>query len=146
MKVHKQLIAAALLATGLGAGIAHATPISLTKLTGITGGTVSATAVFRADLSTAAIGTLQSITIRDNSSGLGGATGQFSGFDLDAIILSTSSCDSARCVAALSPLAAFNYSTGVVFNPGTQRDPADSKLFGTGPTGSTVDDLVATLG
>lgn len=146
MKVHKQLIAAALLATGLGAGIAHATPISLTKLTGITGGTVSATAVFRADLSTAAIGTLQSITIRDNSSGLGGATGQFSGFDLDAIILSTSSCDSASCVAALSPLAAFNYSTGVVFNPGTQRDPADSKLFGTGPTGSTVDDLVATLG
>lgn len=146
MKVHKPLIAAALLATGLGAGIAHATPISLTKLTGITGGTVSATAVFRADLSTAAIGTLQSITIRDNSSGLGGATGQFSGFDLDAIILSTSSCDSASCVAALSPLAAFNYSTGVVFNPGTQRDPADSKLFGTGPTGSTVDDLVATLG
>lgn len=146
MKVHKQLIAAALLATGLGAGIAHATPISLTKLTGITGGTVSATAVFRADLSTAAIGTLQSITIRDNSSGLGGATGQFSGFDLDAIILSTSSCDSASCVAALSPLAAFNYSSGVVFNPGTQRDPADSKLFGTGPTGSTVDDLVATLG
>ena len=146
MKVHKQLIAAALLATGLGAGIAHATPISLTKLTGITGGTVSATAVFRADLSTAAIGTLQSITIRDNSSGLGGATGQFSGFDLDAIILSTSSCDSASCVAALSPLAAFNYSTGVVFNPGTQRDPADSKLFGTGPTGSTVDDLIATLG
>lgn len=146
MKVHKQLIAAALLATGLGAGIAHATPISLTKLTGITGGTVSATAVFRADLSTAAIGTLQSITIRDNSSGLGGATGQFSGFDLDAIILSTSSCDSASCVAALSPLAAFNYSTGVVFNPGTQRDPADSKLFGTGPTGSTVNDLVATLG
>ncbi|WP_454456033.1 PEP-CTERM sorting domain-containing protein [Thauera phenylacetica] len=146
MKVHKQLIAAALLATGLGAGIAHATPISLTKLTGITGGTVSATAVFRADLSTAAIGTLQSITIRDNSSGLGGATGQFSGFDLDAIILFTSSCDSASCVAALSPLAAFNYSTGVVFNPGTQRDPADSKLFGTGPTGSTVDDLVATLG
>jgi len=146
MKIRKQFIAAALLAAGLGAGLAHATPISLTKLTGITGGTIAATAVFRADLSTAAIGTLQSITIRDNSSGLGGATGQFSGFDLDAIILSTSSCDSASCVAGLSPLSAFNYSSGVIFTPGVQRDPSDSKLFGTGPTGSTVDDLVATLG
>ncbi len=52
------------------------------------GGTVAATAVFRADLSGAGIGTLQSITIRDNSFGIGGSTGQFSGFDLDAIILS----------------------------------------------------------
>lgn len=146
MKVRKQLITAALLAAGFGVGAANATPISLTKLTGITGGGVAATAVFRADLSTAAIGTLQSITIRDKSSGLGGAAGQFSGFDLDAIILSTTSCDSAVCVAGLSPLSAFNYSGGVIFTPGAQRDPADAKLFGTGPTGSTVDDAVATLG
>jgi hypothetical protein len=146
MKVRKQLIAAALLAAGFGVGAAHATPISLTKLTGITGGTVAATAVFRADLSTAAIGTLQSITIRDNSFGIGGSPGQFSGFDLDAIILSTSSCDTALCVAGLSPLSAFNYSGGVIFTPGVQRAPVDPKLFGTGPTGSTVDDAVATLG
>lgn len=146
MKVRKQLITAALLAAGLGVGAANATPISLTKLTGITGGAVAATAVFRADLSSAAIGTLQSITILDKSSGLGGAAGQFSGFDLDAIILSTTSCDSAVCVAGLSPLSAFNYSGGVIFTPGAQRDPADAKLFGTGPTGSTVDDAVATLG
>ena len=146
MKVRKQLITAALLAAGFGVGAANATPISLTKLTGITGGAVAATAVFRADLSSAAIGTLQSITILDNSSGLGGAAGQFSGFDLDAIILSTTSCDSAVCVAGLSPLSAFNYSGGVIFTPGAQRDPADAKLFGTGPTGSTVDDAVATLG
>lgn len=146
MKVRKQLITAALLAAGLGVGAANATPVSLTKLTGITGGAVAATAVFRADLSSAAIGTLQSITILDKSSGLGGAAGQFSGFDLDAIILSTTSCDSAVCVAGLSPLSAFNYSGGVIFTPGAQRDPADAKLFGTGPTGSTVDDAVATLG
>ena len=146
MKVRKQLITAALLAAGFGVGAANATPISLTKLTDITGGGVAATAVFRADLSSAAIGTLQSITILDKSSGLGGAAGQFSGFDLDAIILSTTSCDSAVCVAGLSPLSAFNYSGGVIFTPGAQRDPADAKLFGTGPTGSTVDDAVATLG
>lgn len=146
MKIRKQFIATALLATGLGAGLAHVTPISLTQLTGFTGGTVAATVVFRADLSTAAIGTLQSITIRDNSSGLGGANGQFSGFDLDAIILSTTSCDTASCVAGLSPLSAFNYSSGVIFTPGAQRAPTDPKLFGTGPTGSTVDNAVATLG
>jgi len=146
MRFRKQLLAAALLATGLGTGVAHATPISLTKLTGIAGGTVAATAVFRADLSGAGIGTLQSITIRDNSFGIGGSAGQFSGFDLDAIILSTSSCDTALCVAGLSPLSAFNYSSGVIFTPGAQRAPADPKLFGTGPTGSTVDNAVATLG
>ena len=145
MKIRKQFIAAALLAAGLGAGLAHATPISLTKLGGTTGGTIAATAVFRADLSTAAIGTLQSITIRDNSAGLGGSPGRFSGFDLDAIILSSDSCDTADCVAGLSPLSAFNYSSGVIFTPGVQRDPADPKLFGTGPTGSTVDNAVATL-
>ncbi|HRO36736.1 PEP-CTERM sorting domain-containing protein [Thauera sp.] len=146
MRFRKQLLAAALLATGLGTGVAHATPISLTKLTGIAGGTVAATAVFRADLSGAGIGTLQSITIRDNSFGIGGSAGQFSGFDLDAIILSTSSCDTALCVAGLSPLSAFNYSSGVIFTSGAQRAPADPKLFGTGPTGSTVDNAVATLG
>lgn len=146
MRFRKQLLAAALLATGLGTGGAHATPISLTKLTGIAGGTVAATAVFRADLSGAGIGTLQSITIRDNSFGIGGSAGQFSGFDLDAIILSTSSCDTALCVAGLSPLSAFNYSSGVIFTSGAQRAPADPKLFGTGPTGSTVDNAVATLG
>ncbi len=40
---------------------------------------------------------------------------------------------------------AFNYSSGVIFTPGAQRAPADPKLFGTGPTGSTVNP-VATLG
>lgn len=145
MRFRKQLLAAALLATGLGTGVAHATPISLTKRAGIAGGTVAATAVFRADLSGAGIGTLQSITIRDNSFGIGGSAGQFSGFDLDAIILSTSSCDTALCVAGLSPLSAFNYSSGVIL-PRAHSALRPIQLFGTGPTGSTVDNAVATLG
>lgn len=66
------------------------------KLTGLTGGTLAATAVYRADLSGVG-GSILSITINDNSAGLGGSPGQFSGFDLDAIILSTTNCATAAC-------------------------------------------------
>ena len=65
-------------------------PISFTPLTGLTGGSPAETAVFRADLSAVAL-TL-SIAIADSSFGLGGATGQFSGLDLDAVKLSTTLC------------------------------------------------------
>lgn len=33
-----------------------------------------------------------------------------------------------------------------MFTPGLQRTPVDPRLFGTGPTGNTVDNTVATLG
>lgn len=126
---------------------AQAIPLTLTQLTGITGGTPAGTAVYQADLSSVGVSNLASITISDNSAGLGGAAGQFSGFDLDAIILSTTDCASASCAAGLVGLGLFDFSpAGTLFTPGTQRLPADSKLFGTDAGGTNVDNLVATLG
>ncbi len=133
----------------LSAHMAAATtyPISLTKLTGITGGSPSATAVYRADLSSidATLG-MKSLTLMDNSSGFGGAAGQFSGFDLDAIIFSNNFIADAGIIATASSLNLFNYEAGSIFTPGTQRVPVDPKLFGTGVLGNTVDNNVATLG
>lgn len=126
---------------------AQAAPLVLTQLTGVTGGALAQTAVFRADLSSAGLGSFQSISITDNSAGLGGSPGQFSGFDLDAIILSTTLCGTAACVQGLAGMPVFDYSpAGTIFTIGSQRPPADPKLYGTGPAGTTVDDLVATLG
>ena len=124
---------------------AHAVPVGLNKLTGLTGGTIGETAVFRADLAGLAIGDILSVTITDNSFGLGGAAGQFSGFDLDAIILSTDLCFTAACAAAATQLAVFDYANAL-FTPGTQRIPTDPKLFGTDGAGTGVDNSVATLG
>ena len=121
-------------------------PITFTKLGGVTGGTNQGTAVFKADLSSVPLSEILSITIGDNSSGLGGATGQFSGFDLDAIVLSTSDCATAACVEMLPANNIFDFLGGIVFVPGVQRAPADPKLFGTGPGGNTVDLAVATPG
>ena len=79
---------------------ADATPITFSLLTGVVGGSPAGTGVYKADLSGLGLASIQSITIADNSSGLGGATGQFSGFDLDAIMLSTTDCPDAACAAA----------------------------------------------
>ena len=128
---------------------AHAVsvPVTFTKLTGLTGGSPAETAVYRADLSTAGIADILSVSIRDNSGGFGGAAGQFSGFDLDAIVLSTTLCTDASCAAGLTGLPVFDFSTaGTIFNEGSQRPPVDPKLFGTDATGSNVDNTVATLG
>jgi hypothetical protein len=124
---------------------ALAVPVSLVELTGVTGGSPAATAVFKADLSSIGIATILSISIADNSGGLGGAPGQFSGFDLDAVKLSSTDCADAACAAAAAALSVFDFTGGTVFSPGAQRLPLDPKLFGTGPAGTTVDDAVATL-
>lgn len=128
------------------AALAQAAPLTLTKLTGVTGGTLAATAVFRADLASAGLGNFQSITISDNSSGLGGSPGQFSGFDLDAILISDQLCDTAACVKGLTGLSVFDFLGGTFFTPGGQRAPADPKLYGTNAAGTAVDNAVATLG
>jgi hypothetical protein len=124
---------------------AHAVPVSFTKLTGLTGGTLANTAVYKADLSSL-LSSISSISITDSNSGIGGSAGQFSGFDLDAIRLSTTDCADAACAAAAVGLAVFDFSSGMVFTAGTQRAPADAKLFGTDATGTAVDNAVATLG
>lgn len=129
------------------ASSAMAVPVTFTQLTGVTGGTIAGTAVFKADLSSIGLADILSITIADNSGGLGGATGQFSGFDLDAIVLSMTDCADAACAQGAAAIAAFDFSpAGTLFTPGVQRPPIDPKLFGTDAGGTNVDNLVATLG
>jgi hypothetical protein len=119
-----------LLAIAVMTGAASATPVSFVELTGVTGGNPQATGVFKADLSSLAGTTLSSVTIHDNSAGLGGSPGQFSGFDLDAVILSTVNITDASQVGTLTRAATFNFNN-TVFTPGAQRIPTDPKLFGT---------------
>lgn len=140
------LACAAAASTLLAAGTAHAVPVTLIQLAGVTGGTVQGTAVYKADLSSVGLATLLSIGIRDSNSGVGGSAGQFSGFDLDAIKLSNTECADAACAAGLAGLAVFDFTGGVIFTPGMQRAPADAKLFGTNAAGTGVDNAVATLG
>jgi hypothetical protein len=108
---YKVLATAAALAL---ASAAHAVPVALTKLTGLTGGTLQGTAVYKADLSTIGLASVLSIGIRDSSGLLGGATGQFSGFDLDAIKLSTTDCADATCAQGAAGLSVFNFTTGTM--------------------------------
>lgn len=131
---------------GTAALSAQAVPLTLNQLAGTTGGSPAETAVFKADLTAAGLGSILSIRIADNSGGLGGSPGQFSGFDLDGIKLSYTDCADAGCASGLAGLAVFDFSSAVIFAPGTQRPVADPKLFGTGPGGNTVDDAIATLG
>ena len=140
---YKFLAATAALTVAMAA---QAVPVALTELTGLTGGSLAGTAVYKADLSTIGLASILSIGIRDNSSMLGGAGGQFSGFDLDAIKLSTTDCADAACAAAAVGLAVFDFTSGTIFSAGSQRLPADPKLFGTDGSGNAVDDGVATLG
>lgn len=142
----RALVAVGALHSGLLAQSAHAVPVSFTTLTGLTGGAPAETAVFRADLEGAGIGSVLSITIVDDSGALGGSPGQFSGFDLDAIKLSNTLCATAACAAAAPALGGFDFAgAGTLFTPGAQRAPVAPKLFGTGAGGNTVDDTVATL-
>lgn len=138
-------------AAALAAGLCFATstsaaPVTLTQLSGVTGGILAATAVYKADLSTVGLGSLLSLSISDNSGGLGGATGKFTGFDLDAVILSTTDCADAACAKGLAGLPLFDFISGTFFTPGSQRPIADPQLFGTGAGGISVDNAIATLG
>lgn len=144
MKFRTHLLALSL-ASGLACS-AQAALITLTPLTGLTGGTLAGTAVYKADLSSVGLGTILSVEIKDDSASLGGAAGQFSGFDLDAIKLSTTDCATAACAAGAVGLSVFDFLAGISFAPGTQRLPLDPKLFGTDATGGAVDNAVATLG
>lgn len=119
---------------------AHAIDVSFTQLTGITGGSPAGTGVFRADLSN--LGTIASVTILDNSSTSAGSAGQFSGFDLDAIVLSSTLIADASAVGSLVRTGTFNFATSVLTG-GAQTPPPDPALFGT--IGGQVNNAVATL-
>jgi len=143
LSIGRTIVAAAAALAAFGA---HAVPVTLTKLTGVTGTAPNdLTAVYKADL-TSLGGSFAAISIGDNSAGSGGSTGQFSGFDLDAIKLSSTDCASAACATTAVGLSVFDFLSGVIFTPGAQRAPADPKLFGTGAGGSTLNNTVATLG
>ena len=125
----------------LGAGTAQA--LTFTELTGVTGGSPAATGVFIADLSGLATpGQIASVTITDNSSTSAGAPGQFSGFDLDAIVLSTTLITDASQVGTLVRAATFDFATSVLTD-GTQTLPTDPALYGT--VGGQVNNAIATL-
>ncbi len=121
---------------------ATAAVITFSQLTGLTGGSPPDTAVFKADLSSLPLGEIASVTIRDNSSTSAGSPGQFSGFDLDAIVLSSTNITSASQVSSLVPTGTFNFATSVLTD-GAQTPPTDPALFGT--TGGQVNQAVATL-
>jgi hypothetical protein len=125
---------------------ATAAPLTFTLLSGVAGGNPAGTGVFKADLSSSGVASILSITITDGSFGLGGSPGQFSGFDLDAIAISTTDCATVACLSGATFLSVFDFTGGTFFTPGLQRAPADAKLFGTDATGTAVDNTVATLG
>ncbi|HEX4796918.1 MAG TPA: hypothetical protein VH370_24215 [Humisphaera sp.] len=125
-------------------GLASSAPVTFTQLSGTA---AVATGVYQADLSGLGLTTIQSITIKDNSGGSGGSPGQFSGFDLDAIKLSTTNFADATTAAAGVGLAVFDFSpASTFFTAGSQRTPTDPKLFGTDASGTQVDNTKATLG
>ena len=139
------IASAALSLTALEGAKAAVFNASFTKLPGITGGAPAGTAVYVADLS--GIGfEIQSLQISDNSSGLGGAPGKFSAFDLDAIKLSNTLITDVDEINALPGLNVFDFSAGgTFFTPGSQRPPIDPEpLFGS--TGPNVNNAIATLG
>lgn len=139
----RNILTTTIVAAVLGlAGAAHATPVSFTLLPGSAGGNPALTGVYRADLSGLGLGQIASVTISDNSAGLGGSPGQFSGFDLDAIVLSTVLINDASEVGTLTPAGTFNFAASLL-TPGAQRAPADPALFGT--SAGQVDNAVATL-
>ena len=74
---------------------------------------------------------IHSTRLTDVSRGVGGTSGQFNGFDLDATRLSTSSAGPAPSAGAFAELSVFDLSpAGTLFTPGTQWAPVDSRLLG----------------
>ena len=128
------------------AALADSVAVPLTRLTGLVGPPGSGTAIFRADLSGVPFDTILSITLSDSNSGVGGSNGAFSGFDLDAVKLSTTLAATAAAASAAVGLDVFDFSpAGTLFSPGSQRPPVALKLNGTDATGSRVDAAFATL-
>lgn len=113
--------------------------LDLQPLSGVVG---DGTTIFRAQLPAALQAPLQSISVIDPQS-TGGADGEYSGDDIDAVTLSSTLCDSAGCAATAPDLAAFGASA-LEFFPGAQRPPIAPQLFGTGAAANLVDTSVAT--
>ena len=112
----------------------------------LSGSVAEGTAIFRANLSDVSFTEMLSITLIDSNSKIGGSRGQYSGFDLDAIKLSSTFATTAAQASGAVGLTAFDFTTaGTRFTPGTQRPPVNTKLNGTDLSGQNVDPVFATL-
>jgi Ca2+-binding RTX toxin-like protein len=100
--------------------------LQFTKLPGVTGDPQNSdTAVFYADLSQVGFG-INSILFADSGSFTGGATGSFSGFDLDGIKISTMLITSADQVNSIPSLDILDFSPARTFlSQGSQRPPQE---------------------
>jgi hypothetical protein len=142
MRAH---ITATLLAGLIGiatVGQAEAASVTFSELTGLAGGSPAATGVYIADLSSLPFGQIASVSITDNSSSAAGSPGQFSGFDLDAIVISTTLISDASQVGTLNRAGTFNFGSSI-FTAGAQTPPTDPALIGT--SGGQLDNSFATL-
>ena len=122
-------------------GLAMAIPLTLTNI-----GTVGGSTVFQADLAALGITTVDSITVVDSNSGLGGSPGIFSGFDLDALFLDAD--------GDLTTSGDRTFASSFDFSAGTTRPTALTSMMPTadhpGPTfgsldANTIDAATATL-
>jgi hypothetical protein len=131
---------------GFAADVSQSVSLIPVKLTGLTGTAPDAgTAVYRANLSSIPAPTITSLTFRDDSFRLGGAPGMFTGFDLDAVKISTVLVTDAAQVDALPGINVFDFTaSGTTLVAGAQRAPIDPALFGT--SNGLVDNTIATLG
>lgn len=116
-------------------------------------GTFGGSRIFRADLSGLGVD-IRSLVLRDDGRAEGGSPGRFSGFDLDAVVLSRAFLDGVTDAtdlngAALPRLDVFDFSAAYLdFRPGDQRPTATPILTGplNGATNGLVNNGFATLG
>jgi len=129
---------------------AQATNVGI-SFSALTGTTAQETGVFRADLSGLGLTQLASVRIFD-ASGNEGSPGIWSGFDLDAIKLSSTLCPTAACAVGATGISAFDFVNQTIFTAGSMDavspgDPLDGPcLAGTSGVGCDFDNSIATLG
>jgi PEP-CTERM motif len=132
-------------------GVAQAVPVTFTNIGDFNVSGSSGTTIFRASLGGLGIANLVSLQITDGGSVAGGRPGIFSGFDLDAVRLSYTLCNTAACAAAAPSLSVFDFINGISFTPGAMAPvgadaaAAGPRVFGSSP-GNVVNNAVATLG
>lgn len=124
--------------------LSHANDVSLT-FTKI--GTTTGTTIYRADLTNLGID-VRSLLLTDSGSAVGGSPGRFSGFDLDAIVLSDKFIDTVPSATALNDGVflpkkdVFDFSSSSVFlKPGSQRFGAEQAADLNGTINGMLDGL-----
>ena len=108
-----------------------------------TTGTATSTRMFRADLTGLGLTEIGAITVNDSNSGVGGSSGIYSGFDLDAIFLDV---DGSLATSGDRFFASsFLYIAGSSRGGGSPVSPSGGPMNGAS-SATTVDEAWATLG